>query len=96
MPIFEIGLRPLIFPDIRCFGLSPAYAPNSLVYDILFPESSEDFPGDDALLAEQAEQIAGGLVQKGILTRQDGDKFRVDFSWAGGQGILNGEPLQLK
>ena len=49
-----------------------------------------------AVLAEQAEQIAGGLVQKGIFTRQDGDKFRVDFSWAGGQGILNGEPLQLK
>ena len=49
-----------------------------------------------AVLAEQAEQIAGGLVQKGIFTRQDGDKFRVDFSWAGGQGILNGEPFQLE
>ncbi len=49
-----------------------------------------------AVLAEQAEQIAGGLVQKGIFTRQDGDKFRVDFSWAEGQGELNGEPFQLE
>ncbi|MCK5826161.1 MAG: DUF945 family protein [Desulfuromusa sp.] len=46
-----------------------------------------------AVLAEQAEQIAGGLVQKGIFTRQNGDKFLIDFSWAEGQGKLNGEVL---
>lgn len=46
-----------------------------------------------AVLAEQAEQIAGGLVQKGIFTRQNGDKFHLDFSWVEGQGKLNGEAL---
>ena len=46
-----------------------------------------------ALLAEQAEQIAEGLVQKGIFTRQDGDTFRVEFSLAKGQGELNGKPF---
>ncbi len=30
------------------------YYPHSLVFDILFPEPSEDFPGDDDLLAEQS------------------------------------------
>jgi hypothetical protein len=37
----------------------------------------------------------GGLVQKGIFTRQDGDRFRMDFSLVEGQGKINGEPLQL-
>ena len=46
-----------------------------------------------AVLAEQAEQIAGGLVQKGIFIRQDGNKFHVDFSWAEGQGEINGKPF---
>ncbi|MCD6581577.1 MAG: DUF945 family protein [Desulfuromusa sp.] len=49
-------------------------------------QSAEDKYQNPAVLAEQAEQIAGGLVQKGIFTRQDGDKFRIDFSWAEGQG----------
>ncbi|MEA3362674.1 MAG: DUF945 family protein [Thermodesulfobacteriota bacterium] len=43
-----------------------------------------------AVLAEQAEQLAGGLVQKGIFTQQDGGKFHVDFSLFEGQGKLNG------
>ncbi len=43
-----------------------------------------------AVLAEQAEQLAGGLVQKGIFTRQDGGKFHVNFSLLDGQGKLNG------
>ncbi|MFK5927752.1 MAG: DUF945 family protein [Desulfuromusa sp.] len=47
-----------------------------------------------AVLAEQAEQIAGGLVQKGIFVQQGGDKFRVGFSWIKGQGTLNGNPFQ--
>ena len=46
-----------------------------------------------AVLAEQAEQIAGGLVQKGVFVRQDGDNFHVDFAWDEGLGTLNGEPL---
>jgi len=49
-----------------------------------------------AVLTEQAEQIAWGLVQKGIFSRQDEDKFRVDFTWAEGEGRLNGKPLQLE
>lgn len=43
-----------------------------------------------AVLAEQAEQIAGGLVQKGIFIRQNGDKFHMDFSLFEGEGKLNG------
>jgi len=31
------------------------YSPYSLIFDILFTEPSEDFPGDDQLLAEQAD-----------------------------------------
>ena len=56
-------------------------------------QSAEGQYQNPAVLAEQAEQIAGGLVQKGIFTRQEGDKFRIDFSWAEGQGKLNGEAL---
>lgn len=33
------------------------YTPNTLVLDILFTEPSEDFPGDDQLLAEQASLL---------------------------------------
>lgn len=46
-----------------------------------------------AVLAEEAGQIASGLVQKGVFSRQDGDKFRLDFAWDKGRGKLNGEPL---
>ena len=49
-----------------------------------------------SVLAEQAEQIVGGLVQKGLFTRQDENKFFVDFSWTEGHGTLNGEAIQLK
>lgn len=45
---------------------------------------------NSAVLAEQAEQIAGGLLQKGIFIRQTGDKFHLDFSLSEGQGTLNG------
>ncbi|MDA3902923.1 MAG: DUF945 family protein [Desulfuromusa sp.] len=48
---------------------------------------------NSAVLAEQAEQIAGALVQKGIFIRQDGDKFHVEYSLSEGQGKLNGEPF---
>ena len=58
-------------------------------------QSSGDTYQNQAVLAEQAEQIAGGLIQKGFFVRQDGDKFRMDFSWVEGQGKLNGEPFQL-
>ena len=58
-------------------------------------QATEGNNQNPAVLAEQAEQIVGGLVQKGILVRQNGDKFRMDFSWVEGQGRLNGEPFQL-
>ncbi len=44
-----------------------------------------------AVLNEQAEQLAGALVQKGILTRQAG-AYRLDFSLAQGTALLNGQP----
>ena len=43
-----------------------------------------------AVLNEQAEQLAGALVQKGILVRQAGG-YRLDFSVAQGQALLNGQ-----
>ena len=43
-----------------------------------------------AILAEQADQLAGGLVQKGIFTRQNAGNFHMDFSLFEGQGKLNG------
>lgn len=47
-----------------------------------------------AVVAEQAEQLAGGLVQKGIFARQD-DGYRIDFSVEQGQGVLNGNAFKL-
>ena len=44
-----------------------------------------------AVLNEQAEQLAGALVQKGVLVRQPGG-YRLDFSLAQGQALLNGRP----
>ncbi|NOQ41770.1 MAG: DUF945 family protein [Desulfuromusa sp.] len=49
-------------------------------------QSAEGKYQNPAVLAEQAEQIAGGLVQKGIFVRQDEDTYHLDFSWAEGQG----------
>ncbi|MEA3544930.1 MAG: DUF945 family protein [Thermodesulfobacteriota bacterium] len=57
-------------------------------------QSGEGQYQNPAILVEQAEQIAGGLVQKGIFVQQDGDRFRIDFSWAEGQGKLNGKLLE--
>ena len=63
-------------------------------YRILNNLQSADVENQNpAVLAEQAEQIAGGLVQKGVFVRQSGGSFHVDFSWDEGLGTLNGEPL---
>ncbi|MDX2480876.1 MAG: DUF945 family protein [Desulfuromusa sp.] len=58
-------------------------------------QSSGGNKQNSAVLADQAEQIVGGLEQKGIFVRQGGDKFHVEFSLSEGQGKLNGEPFQL-
>lgn len=58
-------------------------------------QSSEGHYQNQTVLAEQAEQISGGLIQKGIFTRQDGDKFHMDFSLVDGKGRLNGKSFQL-
>lgn len=57
-------------------------------------QSTGDKYQNPAVLAEQAEQIIGGLVQKGIFVREGEDKFRIDISWAEGQGKLNGEAFR--
>jgi uncharacterized protein YdgA (DUF945 family) len=46
-----------------------------------------------AVLAEQAEQIAERLIQKGIFTRPDKNTLRVEFSLFEGQVKLNGKPF---
>lgn len=48
-----------------------------------------------AVLTEQAEQLAGGLVQKGIFSRREDGGYRVDISLDQGQGLLNGNPFKL-
>lgn len=47
-----------------------------------------------AVLDEQAEQLAGGLMQKGMLVRRDGG-YRLELSVDQGQGSLNGNPFNL-
>ena len=58
-------------------------------------QSSGDNYQNKTVLAEQAEQISGGLIQKGIFTRQAGDRFHMDFSLVDGKGRLNGKSFQL-
>ena len=48
-----------------------------------------------AVLAEQAEQLAGGLLQKGLLARHPDGGYRIDFSLEQGQGSLNGKPFEF-
>ena len=47
-----------------------------------------------AVLNEQAEQVAGGLIQKGIFTRRDGG-YQFKISIEQGQAELNGHPFRL-
>ncbi|MDX2494499.1 MAG: DUF945 family protein [Desulfuromusa sp.] len=65
-----------------------AFVAGYRLFNIL--RSGESKNQNAVVLAEQAEQLAGGLVQKGIFTQQDGGKFHVDFSLLEGQGKLNG------
>jgi len=60
------------------------------VFNNLRSNSKKENP---AILAEQAEQLAGGLVQKGILTRQENNSYRIDFSLSEGQMKLNGDSI---
>jgi len=48
-----------------------------------------------AVLNEQAEQVAGGLIQKGILTRQDDGGYRLELSLSQDAVRLNGRPVNL-
>jgi uncharacterized protein YdgA (DUF945 family) len=48
-----------------------------------------------AVVAEQAEQLAGGLVQKGIFSRRDNGGYRLDMTLEQGQGTLNGKPFSF-
>ena len=45
------------------------------------------------VLNEQAEQLAGALLQKGILTNRQGGGYRVELAFDRGQGWLNGRSL---
>ncbi len=46
-----------------------------------------------AVLNEQAEQLAGALMQKGILTRTTAGVYRLDFTFERGQLLFNGQEL---
>ncbi|MBE9486652.1 MAG: DUF945 family protein [Chloroflexi bacterium] len=46
-----------------------------------------------AVLNEQAEQLAGALMQKGIFTRTTADAYQLDFTFERGQLLLNGQEL---
>lgn len=46
-----------------------------------------------AVLNELAEQLAGGLVQKGVLVRRGKSGYRLQLSIAQGRGSLNGQPF---
>jgi|GEM_PF-1719461 len=46
-----------------------------------------------AVFNELAEQLAGGLVQKGMLTRSPAG-YRLELSIEQGQGLLNGQPFK--
>ena len=59
-------------------------------------QATEGNNQNPAVLTEQAEQIAGGLVEKGILVRQSEDRFQLDFFWSEGEGKLNGKPFPLQ
>lgn len=48
-----------------------------------------------AVLNEQAEQLAGGLIQKGIFSRREEGGYRLDLSVKQGQAELNGKSFQL-
>jgi uncharacterized protein YdgA (DUF945 family) len=47
-----------------------------------------------AVLNEQAEQLGGGLIQKGIFTRREDGGFRLELSLEQGQAELNGQPFR--
>ncbi len=53
----------------------------------------EDDYQNPAILAEQAEQLAGGLIQKGIFVPKGKDHYLLDFTWSEGSGKINGVPL---
>ena len=66
----------------------PLFAAGYRFYDKFRTGKNENI----AVLNEQAEQLAGGLVQKGILTRESGN-LSLNFLFSHGQKTLNGKPL---
>jgi uncharacterized protein YdgA (DUF945 family) len=50
---------------------------------------------NSAVQNEQAEQLAGGLLQKGIFSRRKDGGYRLELSIEQGQAELNGNPIQL-
>jgi len=47
-----------------------------------------------AVLNEQAEQLAGALLQKGVFTRRAEGGYRIELAFDQGQGRLNGQPFK--
>ncbi len=70
----------------------PIFQAGFRAYSFLQDSGRNDNP---AVLNEQAEQLAGALVQKGIFVRAEGG-YRADFSLKQGQAELNGQPFRLR
>lgn len=58
-------------------------------------QRSGQSPRNPAVAAELAEQFAGGLVQKGILSRREDGGYRIEVSVEHGLGSLNGQPFSF-
>ena len=69
----------------------PAFIAGFRLLDTLQRKGAKSNP---AVIAEQAEQLAGGLVQKGFFARRDGG-YRIDMAIEQGQGTLNGNPFRF-
>jgi len=70
----------------------PIFQAGYRVYNFLQDSRRNDNP---AVLNEEAEQLAGALVQRGIFVRSEGS-YRADFSLKQGRAELNGQPFRLR
>ena len=62
-----------------------------LINKLMFGERA----GTAAILTEQAELLAGGLLQKGFLSRKNETAYTFELSLSKGQAAVNGQPLRL-
>ena len=92
-----VGTGPLSFERLKAellFDLdSGAFAALFRLFDSLQRQGQ---PAQNrAVLTEQAEQLAGAFIQKGLLSRREDGGYRSELKIEQGNAELNGTPFRL-